>query len=326
MAVYGTAVVYGTGFVYGIAGGLYSIRPAEGPVTGGTQVEIGGLSFLDTHCDDSFNDAVIDPLKWTVTVVGAASSATESGGRLHLAASPVAASSARIASIFTVLDTDAEVDFFIQTPIATSPAPGPVELATLRLQVDALNYVQISRKTGGTFGDRYEAVVFVAGVQIEAAHRVTADLSGSLRIIRHGSMVYLLAGTTEVLRRTGFSTAAASLRVAVDNLAAAYAIQTDFDDFQVHTMVLFGDEPMLDANVISNDRILGTTPRTPLPALVSLSFATCSGPLPIFPGAFRYLDASQFVILAQLDGSVTTRLVGDPILRNLSTGRPGFLR
>lgn len=324
MAVFGTAVEYGTGYVYGPFS--YFIVPDSGPVTGGTEVVISGQSFLDTSRDDGFDDGVVNPALWTVTLVGAASSAVENGGRLHLQASPVAGSSAKIDSIGTLLDTDAEVGFSVVTPVASLPAPAPVELAAFRLVIDPFNYAQVARKTGGTFGDRYEVVVVVAGATIESAYLPTSDLAASLRIIRHGGTVYLYAGTTELLRRSGFPMAPATLRIAVDNLTAAYAVQTDFDDFAVHTMVTFGTEPMLDAQVPTADRILGTTPPGARVEEVDLSFAVAAGPLPLFPDAFEYLDPAQFTVMAPLSGELVVSFSNDPVLRNLVVNRPGFLR
>jgi len=303
------------------------ITPTAGPVTGGTSVEIASPNnLLDIACDDDFAAGSINPAKWTASTNGAGSAATQSGGRLHLSTGAVAGSYARIDSVATLLDTDIEVEFDVQTDVAALPAASPIEMAAVRLFIDANNYAQIARKTGGSFGNRYEVTVVVAGVTIESAFLSTSDLSGSLRIIRAGSTVYLLAGTTEVLRRSGFPTTAASARITVGNLTAAYAIATDFDDFFVHTMVVFGAEPMLDANPITSDRVLGTTPPGARVETVAIKMAICSAILPVFTNAFTYDDAARFTVLAPLSGAVSIAITNDPVLRNLRAGRPGFTR
>jgi len=326
MAVYGTGVEYGAGFVYGEV--FYFIDPTSGPVTGGTPVIIAGKNFLETSCDDSFDGVTINPALWVVATNGDASAATEGDGRLHLSAGPVAGNYARITSIDVVGDTDIEVDYFVVTPVLALPPPADVELATIMLRVDDNNYARISRMAGPTFGHRYEAVVVVGGVTIESASLLTSDLEGSLRIIRHDDTVYLLAGTTEVLRRTGFSMADAGSRVAVQNLTANYAVQSDFADFFVHTMVLFGTEPMLDAVVLSDDRLTGTTPPGVKVEAVDIQFATCLEELQDFSDGFNYVDAAQFVILANVTSgqTVDVLITDDPTLRNLRGGRPGFGR
>lgn len=326
MSVYGTGVEYGAGFIYGEA--FFFIDPTSGPVSGGTPVIIAGASFLETSCDDPFDGVTINPALWTVAVNGAASAATEGNGRLHLSAGPVAGNYARVTSIDVVGDTDIEVDFFVVTPVLSLPPLADVELATLMLRVDDNNYARISRKAGPTFGHRYEAVVVVGGVTIESASLLSGDLEGSLRIIRHDDAVYLLAGRQEVLRRTEFSMADAGARIAVQNLTANYAIQSDFDNFFVHTMVLFGTEPMLDAVVPSPDRITGTTPPGVDVGTVDIHFATCLEELQDFVDGFTYQDAAQFVILANVTSGQTTdvTITDDPTLRNRRSGRPGFGR
>lgn len=327
MALYGSGIEYGSGVVYGEA--LYFIDPNSGPITGGTPVIISGNApFLDTSCDDAFNGATIDLAKWTVTVVGASSSATESSGKLHFTVGPVAGNSVQLQSIKTYLDMDIEVDFSIVTPIEAVPPTDDVELATLRIYIDASNYFQVSRKSGPTFGDRYEAKVVVSGVAIESASRPTEDLSGSLRLIRFGGVTYMYAGTTEVLRRSGFPTTAAPAQIRSDSLSTPYAMQIDFDNYVTHPMVIFGTEPMLDSMAIASNRISGTTPPGVAVGIVDVALATCAGPLPIFVGGFTYTDLTQFVILADTSLNQTTNLFvsSDPVLRNLRDGRPGFGR
>jgi len=302
------------------------VAPGVGPVTGGTSVEIAGSDLLDTAADDDFSGAVIDPVRWIVATNGAGSSAVEGGGHLTLAAGPVAGSYARIDSTVTMLDTDIEVAFSVQTDVAALVALAPVELAALRLSIDANNYAQVARKAGGAFGDRYEVAVVVGGVAIESAYQPTSELSGSLRIIRRGSTVYLYAGTTELLRRDGFPTTAAQARVSVANLTAAYAVQTAFDNFFAHTMVVLGTEPMLDAQVISEGRVLGTTPPGARVGIVDVHVATYAVPAFVIQDAFTYEDAAHFTVLAPLSGAVSLTIANDTILRNLRTGRPGFTR
>lgn len=326
MGVYGTGIEYGSGEVYGEI--TYFISPDSGPITGGTEVVIAGTAFLDTSLDDDFNDGAISAALWTVTNVGDASSATESAGKLHLQAGPVAGNSSEIETNNTVTETDVEVDYEIVTDINALPPPGTVELATLRLEVDGSNYTQVSRKSGPTFGDRYEVSVVVAGVTIESASITTSDTSGSLRIIRNGTTVYLYAGETEILRRSGFPTTAATVQVRVDNLSTAYGIQTDFDDFFVHCMVAFGTEPMLDALVGSDDRITGTTPAGLVYTAVDVEFSSATTDLSTFTDGYTYTDPTQFRILADtsLNATVDVSITNDTVLRNLRTGRPGFGR
>lgn len=326
MAVYGSGVVYGTGEIYG--DNQYFISPDHGSIVGGTRVEIAGTNFLYTDCDDAFDDSTIDPALWTALASGGGSSVEEAGGRLRLAVGPNAASFAQLQSTHQVDGTDVEVEYNVVTPLASPPALGDVELATLRLYVSATTYARISRKTGPPFGDRYEAVIVVAGVTIESAQMLTTATSGVLRIIRDGTTVYLLAGTTEVLRHTGFVSTSANVQIRADNLAAAYAFRTDFDNFRVRTMVMFGTEPMLDAQVLSNDRIVGTTPEGVAVGDVDIHFAICLTDLPIFTDAYTYEDPAAFRILADTSLQQTTdvSVTNDPILKNLRPGRPGFGR
>lgn len=323
MPTFGSGVVYAAG-VYG--GGTLLLAPSVGPVTGGTEVEISGFSLLDTSCDDDFSGGVVDPGKWTVATNGAGSAATQSGGRLHLAAGVAVGSYARISSVATFLDVDTEVSFDVQTDVAALVPSAPVELAALRLLIDANNYAQIARKTGGAFGNRYEVTVVVGGIAIESAYLPTSDLTGTLRVIRRGTTIYLYANDIEVLRRSGFPTTAAKARVQVDNLTAAYSIATDFDNFYVHTMVVLGTEPMLDAQALTSDRVIGTTPPGVRVATVPLYIATATLNLPVLLAAFTYEDATQFVVLAPLSGEVNVAITNDTVLRNLQTNRPGFTR
>lgn len=324
MGIYRTGIVYRGGVVYGQ--GLILVTPGSGPVSGGTRVEIAAFGLLDTSMDDPFDGVVVDPALWTVAVNGAGSAASESDGRLHLDVGAGAAAYARITSIATVTDTDAEVSFAVQTDVVALPPATPVELAVLSLWIDANNYAQVSRKTGGAFGDRYEVAVVVGGVTVESAYLPTSDLAGDLRVIRQGSTVYLYANDIEVLRYTAFPTTAGSIRISTGNLADPYAISTDFDSFLVHTMVVMGTEPMLDAQVLSEDRIIGTTPPGIRVGVVDLNLATAAVSFSALADAFEYLDDAAFTVMAPLNGELAITIANDPTLRNRRTGRPGFLR
>lgn len=326
MGVYG-AFEYGTGIVYG---GLVSlVVPPSGPITGGTTVTITGQSFQATALDDSFGDGVLDPVKWTAAIAGSASSVAETTEGLRLRVAPTAGSSAQVTGNTTVTDTDLEVSWDIVTQIAALPAPGDVELATLKLYIDANNYVYISRKAG-PLGHRYEAKVVVGGGTVDTALLVTtsADDSGSLRLIRRGTTVYMYSGTTEVLRSRQFVSTAAAPVLSADNLAAAYAIETLLSDFYVHTMVVFGTEPMLDAVVVEDNRISGTTPEGIAVAAVDVYMATYVTTLQTISNGYTYTDPTLFNIFSAAVPSQTVNvsISNDPILRNIRTGRPGFLR
>ena len=114
--------------------------------------------------------------------------------------------------------------------------------------------------------------------------------------------------------------------MSVNNLAVGYSIATDFNDFYVHTMVVLGTEPMLDAQALTNERVIGTTPPGVRVATVPLYMATCSLNLPILSNAFSYEDAAQFVVLAPLSGEISVAITNDTVLRNLRTNKPGFTR
>lgn len=323
MTLYGQPE-FDTGVVFPSAASLF-ISPESGTVLGGTEVTITGTSFQETGLDDPLNDSVLNPALWLATTVGKASSAIETV-KLRLQTDPTAASSAVVTGLTAVNDTDIEIDFSIVSPVVEVPPSDSVELATLRLYVDANNYAQISRKAGGNATNHYEARTVVSGTTRESALLSTTDLEGSLRIIRQGSTIYLYAGSMEVLRSQAFVSTAAVPVLRADNLSTAYAVVTDFSDFFVHTMVVFGTEPMLDAEVPSDERIVGTTPPGTRVGEVLLLISTSAGPVSTNGLSFVYTDPNTFVIMQQERRGTTLSVTNDTTLRNLASGRPGFLR
>lgn len=297
-------------------------RVAQGSVDGGTAVTIvGDGGFVDDSCDDDFSGVVIDPTKWSTFEVGSGAVTQDDG--LTLRTGVVVSSSAALTSL-QAFEPVVDLSFFftIETDVVSFPPSETVRFLDVELQIDANNYWRASRLFDPTFGHGFHFTAVVGGVTVdEIILQDQSATSGVIRLTRVGGRVRFCLNGNVLYDDNPFVQQGARLvlRAVNESASVAYDVWTFLEEFDVGTVVLFGQQPGSVVR-IGDTYVRVLTPASDIPRTVPVEIWTCEGLVERVNDAFEYLPAQQFVVM---DASgVTIGILGDGTLRN--AGGSGF--
>lgn len=250
---------YGTGVLYGIATDIYTVDPETGPSPGGNAFSMSGIGFDPRHWDDLFTAAVLDPIKWLDLTAGSGT-LTVASPNLTLSSGAVAGSIAGVETVSTWTNVQGEIRCTI--PRYTTYPATEVVCVALQLYVDANNYCRLSIRCGSAASSLYlYAEVYKGGALIEEYETAWTSGTSMLKILRWNSDVYFIANSNIVHHTRDFNATLATLRLYVDNQAAAYDVyNTQLEWFYYRPFAVFENQPIHDTVIVSDSRLRGVVP------------------------------------------------------------------
>lgn len=271
----------GPGTLISVSGGgipaIASFSPSTGTTLGGTDFVILGTDLACFAFNDIFSDAVIDPLLWWAMGAGTVVEAPFGlGGELQCSVPAVAGVIAGALGQVLALKTDfhVEVKYTVKTNYLAVKPSSEVVLAALRAEFDSGNYIQISYVVKGptAVAGTIRCEVWKLGVLMHTSEVDTTSMSGAFGIMRYFDPVFndnkaaFWWNGTKVLDVFDCPPCTMQCSFFTRNDAAAYAIETWFDDFVSHSVVAFigpsGTDVATNVIEVSEKKLRGKTPPT----------------------------------------------------------------
>jgi hypothetical protein len=318
--------------------GPTDIVPNTGLTVGGTPFVITGDDVAYTGFDDAFNLGFLNLTEWQI--IGPNTPIVRPVGPNGTVQIQTGTSSGTYAGLLNLLlqplaDFHVEISFFVQNAYLSSQPATEVTLAAIDAFIDTNNWQRLSLVVKGPTATQgtLRSEVWVAGEQIHLLEVPFTANSGTLGLMRYldpiedvQKAVFWLNG----MKVTEFFDAPAgemSIRFFAWNEGSSYNVQTNFNDFISHSIIIFEDQTGCDVatNVVevTSSRIRGNSPPT---------FNNWAGPVTIIVsngsgldcratgmGYWTYSFPPAYIVGQSSPGISASRVLSftnDPILRN----------
>lgn len=332
----------GPGTLIPVTGGgvpiIATFSPPTGTTLGGTDFIITGTDLACFAFNDIFSDAVVDPLLWWVMGAGTTVEGPFGlGGELQCSVPATAGTITGVLGQALKLKTDfhVEVEYTVKTFFTVTKPSSEVVLAALRAEFDSGNYVQISYVMKGptAVAGTIRCEVWKLGVLTHISETDTTAMSGKFGLMRYFDPVYndnkaaFWWNGMKILDVFDCPSCTMQFSYFVRNNAAAYAIETWFDNFVSHSVVAFigpsGTDVATNVVEVSELKLRGKTPPTigawAGPVSIRVTNGSGNGCEGLCEGCFTYQFPDAFVV-GRTEPYRPTRkelsIVDDGILRN----------
>lgn len=314
-----------------------SITPNSGTTLGSTSISITGTELACFSFNDIFSDAVVSPMLWWPMGAGTVSETPLGlGGKLRCTVPAVANTIAGVLGLILQLKEDfhVEVEYAVSTEFLKLTSSAEIVLAALQASCDADNGIQISfvMKAGASTGTVRCEVRRLGAIEHTFEVDTTAA-TGKFGVMRYFDPVY--NGNKAAFWWNGaklfecFDCPAGTALVSIfnQNNLAAYAIETQFDNFKSHSVIVFigpsGTDVATDVIEVSALKLRAKTPPTlgQWAGLVSVRVTNGSGNncFALASMVFSYQFPEAFVVGRSEPYRPTRKeisLVNDGVLRN----------
>jgi hypothetical protein len=329
-------------YTFAVDGGgfptIEEIIPNVGTTLGGTSFVITGENLATFFFNDNFNEGLLNTVLWSPLgplppVVGPLGPL----GTLQVqtTSTPGSYGGVQAVALEPQGDFHVQVDFTVLNQFLLTQPPSEVTLAAIDAATDAGNYARISFIVKGPSATNgiIRCEVWKFGTQVHLFETPFSNNFGTLGLMRYFDPIvgsnhaaFWLNGA-KIFDVYDMTSCQVTLRLMTWNEHAPYNIQTQFDNFISHSVVVFVGNAGCDVatNVIevTNNRIRGTSPATvgqwagPTDIRVTSGVGTCCTADCI--GCWTYEFPAAFVVGRSQPFRPTNReasFTNDPQLRN----------
>jgi len=227
-----------------------SIEPTEGTTLGGTEFTILGANLVSLLFNDNFNDAILDNILWIPLGSGSVNETPfgpTGSVRCQTTNTPGSYAGLQARQLAPKSDFHIQLNFSIQTAFLTSTPPSEVVLATIDAALDPGNFLRISyvmtgpTATTGTI----RCEVWRFGTRFHVFETPYSTSSGSLGLMRfydpvnddHHAVFWL--NGNKLVDFFDCTPCTVQVRFFAYNGASPYQVETWFDNFISHSVVVF---------------------------------------------------------------------------------------
>lgn len=312
---------------------IVSLSPALGSASGGEAFVLHGANLASFDFNDIFSDASVSPSLWTQ--IGAGSLAETPyglGGTLHCVAPATAGVMAGVMSKALALRTDfhVEVEFLLESFV---PPSSEILLAALEAWYDPLNFIalHVVQKGPPNFERLLRCQVWKSGSLAHLFETPTSSERGRLGLMRYFDSVYndnralFIVDGTQIFESFDCPPCKMACRFFVANQSSGSAINTWFDNFKSHSVVVFttpfSSRPASGIVEVSSSKLRGKIPESTWagPVEIRVTNGSGNGCFDTCAECFGYFYPDGFVI-GRTDPYRPTRkelsILNDPVLRN----------